>query len=131
MAAWNAYRQITSICINCIGRTRSVNCFGTQNYHHIADEDTVPIEETLSILADFITAGKIVISAYQMKSRGALRNSCALRRNSICRVWSASRIRTACLTALLKLAIRNSPTVNKLVCWLIHRWHSAYCRENT
>lgn len=38
---------------------RSVNCFGTQNYHHIADEDTVPIEETLNILADFITAGKI------------------------------------------------------------------------
>ncbi len=36
---------------------RSINCFGTQNYQHIADEDTVPIEETLRILADFITAG--------------------------------------------------------------------------
>ncbi len=38
---------------------RRFNYFGTQNYHHITDEDTVPIEETLSILADFITAGKI------------------------------------------------------------------------
>ncbi len=38
---------------------RSVNCFGTQNYEHIAEEDTVPIEETLTILADFIKAGKV------------------------------------------------------------------------
>ena len=38
---------------------RSVNSFGTLNYSHIPDEDTVPIEETLSILADFIKAGKI------------------------------------------------------------------------
>ncbi|HWX01357.1 NADP(H)-dependent aldo-keto reductase [Collimonas sp.] len=38
---------------------RSVNCFGTLNYNHIADEETVPIEETLTILADFIKAGKV------------------------------------------------------------------------
>lgn len=38
---------------------RSVNCFGTLNYAHIPDEDTVPIEETLTILADFIRAGKV------------------------------------------------------------------------
>ncbi|QRX82804.1 NADP(H)-dependent aldo-keto reductase [Glaciimonas sp. PAMC28666] len=38
---------------------RSVNCFGTLNYAHISDEDTVPIEETLTILADFIRAGKV------------------------------------------------------------------------
>ena len=38
---------------------RSVNSFGSLNYAHIPDEDTVPIEETLTILADFIKAGKI------------------------------------------------------------------------
>ncbi|PUA20633.1 NADP(H)-dependent aldo-keto reductase [Glaciimonas sp. PCH181] len=38
---------------------RSVNCFGTLNYSHIPDEITVPIEETLTILADFIKDGKI------------------------------------------------------------------------
>ncbi|MGS0740618.1 NADP(H)-dependent aldo-keto reductase [Glaciimonas sp. GG7] len=38
---------------------RSVNCFGSMNYAHIPDEDTVPIEETLTILADFIKAGKV------------------------------------------------------------------------
>ncbi|KAF3999019.1 NADP(H)-dependent aldo-keto reductase [Glaciimonas immobilis] len=38
---------------------RSVNCFGNLNYTHIPDEDTVPIEETLTILAEFIKAGKI------------------------------------------------------------------------
>ncbi len=38
---------------------RSVNSFGTLNYAHHADEDTVAIEETLAILADFIQAGKI------------------------------------------------------------------------
>ena len=38
---------------------RSVNCFGTLNYAHFPDEDTVPIEETLTILADFIRAGKV------------------------------------------------------------------------
>lgn len=38
---------------------RSVNSFGTLNYTHIPDEITVPIEETLTILADFIKDGKI------------------------------------------------------------------------
>ena len=38
---------------------RSVNCFGSLNYTHFPDEDTVPIEETLTILADFIQAGKV------------------------------------------------------------------------
>ena len=38
---------------------RSVNCFGQLNYKHIADEETVAIEETLSILSEFVKAGKI------------------------------------------------------------------------
>jgi len=38
---------------------RTVNIFGVQNYVHHADEDTTPIEETLSILAEFVQAGKI------------------------------------------------------------------------
>jgi aryl-alcohol dehydrogenase-like predicted oxidoreductase len=38
---------------------RSVNIFGRLNYTHAEKEDTVPIEETLSVLGDFIKAGKI------------------------------------------------------------------------
>lgn len=38
---------------------RSVNIFGRQNYTHFPDEDTVPIAETLSVLADFVKQGKI------------------------------------------------------------------------
>ena len=38
---------------------RSVNCFGQLNYNHIADEFTIPVEETLGILAEFVKAGKI------------------------------------------------------------------------
>ena len=37
---------------------RSVNIFGRLNYVHM-EEDTVPIEETLSVLADFVKEGKI------------------------------------------------------------------------
>src|SRR5450830_1583387 len=38
---------------------RSVNSFGQLNYSHIADEDTVAIDETLRILSEFVKAGKI------------------------------------------------------------------------
>ena len=38
---------------------RSVNSFGQLNYSHIADEETVAIDETLSILSEFVKAGKI------------------------------------------------------------------------
>jgi len=38
---------------------RSVNIFGQLNYGHIADEQTVAIEETLSVLSEFVKAGKI------------------------------------------------------------------------
>ncbi len=38
---------------------RSVNSFGALNYEHSAHETTIPIEETLSILAEFIKAGKV------------------------------------------------------------------------
>jgi aryl-alcohol dehydrogenase-like predicted oxidoreductase len=38
---------------------RTVNIFGRLNYTHIPDEDAVPIEETLSVLAGFVKEGKI------------------------------------------------------------------------
>ncbi|WP_034294865.1 NADP(H)-dependent aldo-keto reductase [Herbaspirillum sp. RV1423] len=38
---------------------RSVNSFGQLNYSHIADEQTVAIDETLTILSEFVKAGKI------------------------------------------------------------------------
>jgi len=38
---------------------RSVNCFGQLNYNHIADEETVAINDTLSVLSEFVKAGKI------------------------------------------------------------------------
>jgi aryl-alcohol dehydrogenase-like predicted oxidoreductase len=38
---------------------RSVNIFGNLNYTHIEHEHTIPIEETLAVLADFVKAGKI------------------------------------------------------------------------
>src|SRR5690606_21129873 len=38
---------------------RSVNIFGSREYVHHADEDTTSIEETLSVLAEFVQAGKI------------------------------------------------------------------------
>lgn len=38
---------------------RTVNIFGRLNYSHIENEYTVPIEETLSVLADFVKQGKI------------------------------------------------------------------------
>lgn len=37
---------------------RTVNCFGRLNYTH-AEEETVPIEETLPVLAEFVKEGKI------------------------------------------------------------------------
>jgi aryl-alcohol dehydrogenase-like predicted oxidoreductase len=37
---------------------RSVNIFGRRDYKHL-EEDTVPIEETLSVLAEFVKEGKI------------------------------------------------------------------------
>jgi aryl-alcohol dehydrogenase-like predicted oxidoreductase len=38
---------------------RSVNNFGELNYTHPAKEETVPVGETLSVLAEFVRAGKI------------------------------------------------------------------------
>ncbi|AXI03966.1 NADP(H)-dependent aldo-keto reductase [Aquirhabdus parva] len=38
---------------------RTTNHFGVLGYEHVADEDAVPIEETLSILDGFVKAGKI------------------------------------------------------------------------
>ena len=38
---------------------RSTNHFGELGYRHVADESSVPIEETLDVLADFIKAGKV------------------------------------------------------------------------
>lgn len=38
---------------------RTVNIFGKLNYVHADDEATVPILETLNVLADFVKAGKI------------------------------------------------------------------------
>jgi aryl-alcohol dehydrogenase-like predicted oxidoreductase len=38
---------------------RSINSFGQLNYAHFPDEVTVPIEETLAVLAEFIKAGKV------------------------------------------------------------------------
>ncbi len=38
---------------------RSVNIFGQLDYQHAADEETVAIDETLSILSEFVKAGKI------------------------------------------------------------------------
>ena len=38
---------------------RSVNSFGQLNYSHVANEETIAIQETLSILAEFVKAGKI------------------------------------------------------------------------
>jgi aryl-alcohol dehydrogenase-like predicted oxidoreductase len=38
---------------------RSVNIFGVREYQHPVNEATTPIEETLSILAEFVKAGKI------------------------------------------------------------------------
>jgi len=38
---------------------RSLNIFGKLNYADAPDEDTIPIEETLSVLADFVRSGKV------------------------------------------------------------------------
>ncbi|WP_050468284.1 NADP(H)-dependent aldo-keto reductase [Herbaspirillum chlorophenolicum] len=38
---------------------RTVNSFGQLGYQHVADEKTVPIEETLKVLSEFVQAGKI------------------------------------------------------------------------
>ncbi|MCU4582594.1 NADP(H)-dependent aldo-keto reductase [Acinetobacter gyllenbergii] len=38
---------------------RSTNHFGELGYNHVEDEETVPILETLTVLADLIRAGKI------------------------------------------------------------------------
>ncbi|QBP76135.1 NADP(H)-dependent aldo-keto reductase [Herbaspirillum huttiense] len=38
---------------------RSVNSFGQLGYEHVEDETTVPIEETLTVLSEFVKAGKI------------------------------------------------------------------------
>ena len=38
---------------------RSTNYFGEMNYRHVADEETIAIEETLAALAQLIRAGKI------------------------------------------------------------------------
>jgi len=38
---------------------RTTNHFGVLGYEHVADENAVPIEETLSILDGFVKAGKI------------------------------------------------------------------------
>lgn len=38
---------------------RSLNIFGRMHYAHAAEESTVPIEETLGVLAEFVKAGKV------------------------------------------------------------------------
>lgn len=38
---------------------RSLNIFGKLNYTHVPQEESVPIEETLSVLADFVRSGKV------------------------------------------------------------------------
>ncbi|MEC5387480.1 NADP(H)-dependent aldo-keto reductase [Uliginosibacterium sp. H3] len=38
---------------------RTTNTFGQLSYQHVADEESVAIEETLSVLAGFVKAGKV------------------------------------------------------------------------
>ncbi|MBO9535302.1 NADP(H)-dependent aldo-keto reductase [Herbaspirillum sp.] len=38
---------------------RSINSFGQLGYQHIDNEQTVPVEETLKVLSEFVKAGKI------------------------------------------------------------------------
>lgn len=38
---------------------RSTNCFGKLGYTHVANDDSIPIEETLDVLGDFVKAGKV------------------------------------------------------------------------
>jgi len=38
---------------------RSTNFFGQMDYRHTENEDTVPIEETLEVMTDLVTAGKV------------------------------------------------------------------------
>jgi len=38
---------------------RNTNYFGDLGYTHQADEETVPVEETLAVLGDFVKAGKV------------------------------------------------------------------------
>lgn len=38
---------------------RNTNFFGKLGYEHSADEDTIPIEETVRVLSDLVSAGKI------------------------------------------------------------------------
>lgn len=38
---------------------RSLNIFGKLNYTHVPHEETVPIEETLDVLAGFVKSGKV------------------------------------------------------------------------
>ena len=38
---------------------RSTNCFGQLGYTHKPEDESIPLEETLGVLADFVRAGKI------------------------------------------------------------------------
>lgn len=38
---------------------RKANRFGSLGYGHVADDDAVPVEETLAVLADLVRAGKL------------------------------------------------------------------------
>ena len=38
---------------------RTTNYFGQLGYHHVDNEETVPLEETLAVLGDLVRAGKV------------------------------------------------------------------------
>ncbi len=75
---------------------RSTATFGKLAYPWVQDEHTVPIEETLEVLQDFVRAGKVRHVGVSNETPWAWRSSCAMRRTGTCRASPPSRTRTAC-----------------------------------
>jgi aryl-alcohol dehydrogenase-like predicted oxidoreductase len=66
---------------------RSTNHFGELGYRHVADEDSVPILETLTVLDGFVRAGKVRHIGSPTRRRGASRAFCTTPKRPAWRGW--------------------------------------------
>ena len=80
------------------------------------------IEETLSVLQDFVREGKVRHVGVSNETPWGVAQFLKHAENQGCRASCPSRMPTACSTACSRAACRNSRATKTWACWPIRRW---------